>query len=99
MPPKKGGPWQLEEVKLRLRAEQLARERAAGARYREIEEREARERQIIRLEEEALRQARAQGKGNTSWGECSLCILVLCCLLLSISVLILSSVALASLKK
>ena len=67
MPPKKNGPWQLEQVKLRLRAEQLGRERAAGDRYREIEEAETRDRQARRQEEEEQRQrqARTQGRGNT----------------------------------
>ena len=87
MPPKKGGPWQLEQVKLRLRAEQVAREREAGARQRAIEEEEARD-----------RQARTPVQGNNSWAECTLCLWVLCCLLLSLSVLLLSSVVLASLK-
>ena len=88
MPPKKGGPWQLEQVKLRLRAEQVARERAAGDRQRALEDEEARD-----------RQARTPGKGNNSWVECTLCLLVLCCLLLCLSVLLLSSVVLASLKQ
>ena len=87
MPPKKGGPWQLEQVKLRLRAEQVAREREAGARQRAIEEEEAR-----------VRQTRTPVQANNSWAECTLCLLVLCCLLLCLSVLLLSSVVLASLK-
>jgi hypothetical protein len=42
MPKKKKtvGPWELNEVKTRLRREQVAREAAATARYRQAEERE-----------------------------------------------------------
>ncbi len=32
---KKVGPWQLDDVKARLRSEQVGREKAASARYRE----------------------------------------------------------------
>jgi hypothetical protein len=39
MPPKGNGPWALDKVKQRLRAEQVERERAAAARYRRQEER------------------------------------------------------------
>ena len=38
--PKKSGPFQLNEVKSRLRREQVARETAAALRYRQLEERE-----------------------------------------------------------
>jgi hypothetical protein len=38
--PKKPGSWELNEVKNRLGLEQVARERAATARYRQLEERE-----------------------------------------------------------
>ena len=37
--PKKSGPWELNEVKSRLRQEQVARETAATQRYRDLEER------------------------------------------------------------
>ena len=40
--PKKSGPWELNEVKTRLRREQVARERAATQRYRNLEERDER---------------------------------------------------------
>ena len=39
MPPKGDGPWALDKVKQRLRAEQVDRERAAAARHRRQEER------------------------------------------------------------
>ncbi len=53
-----GIPGVVEQVKLRLRAEQVARERAAGDRCRDIEDEEARD-----------RQARTQVKGKNSWAE------------------------------
>ncbi len=38
--PKKPGPWDLNEVKSRLRQEQVERERAASLRYRQQKERD-----------------------------------------------------------
>ena len=52
--PKKVGPWQLDEVKARLRAEQVGRERAASARYRRQERQDSGE----------------DNKGKTSWAQC-----------------------------
>lgn len=80
---KQPGPWELNEVKKRLRAEQVNREKAASERYRQQEE-------------------GGQGEGNKGVRKCSDCILivlVLCCFLLSLSVLALSSVILAQARK
>ena len=52
--PKKVGPWQLDDVKARLRAEQVGRERAASARYRAQERRDSGE----------------DNKGKTSCAQC-----------------------------
>jgi hypothetical protein len=82
MPPKRAGPWQLEQVKLRLRAEQVARERTAEIRYRQVEEDERYPPRIIHITE--------RNRGNTSWTECILCVLVTCCLLLVVSVVFVS---------
>jgi hypothetical protein len=79
MPANPPGPWKLDNVKKRLRAEQVAREKAASARYRR--------------QEDKLRQQRIDSKGQTSACQCSvLLVLGLCCFLLSLAVLVLSSV-------
>ena len=84
MLPNLPGPWTLDKVKNKLRAEQVQREKAAAARYRRQEEKKKdRETQI--------------GKTST---QCSLLlVLTLCCLLLSLTVLVLSSVVLTLAKK
>jgi hypothetical protein len=69
------GPWQLDDVKARLRAEQVGRERAASARYRAQEQRDLGEDNTI-----------AKNAGKTSWAHC-IYLLALSCLLLSLSVL------------
>ena len=50
MPPKGDGPWALDKVKQRLRAEQVDRERAAAARYRRQEERGERQENSLALQ-------------------------------------------------
>ena len=91
MPPKRAGPWQLETVKLRLRAEQVAREKAAALRYRQVEDEGA----------EPLRRTHAIERytGQTSWLECFLCVLVLCCVFLVIAVVFLSVLVLSLSRK
>jgi hypothetical protein len=91
MPPKRVGPWQLEQVKLRLRAGQVARERAAAIRYRQVEDDER------EYEREPPRRVHGteRHRGNTSWTECILCVLVVCCLLLVVAVVFLSSLVLS----
>jgi hypothetical protein len=93
MPPKRAGPWQLETVKLRLRAEQVARERerAAELRYRQLEDEGA----------EPLRRTHGTERytGKTSWLECFLCVLVVCCVFLVIAVVFLSVVVLSLSRK
>ncbi len=75
----------LEKVKKRLRAEQVEREKAASARHR-------------RQEEKQLQQG-TDSKVRTSACQCSvLLVLSLCCILLSLAVLVLSSVVLRILK-
>jgi hypothetical protein len=88
---KKAGPWQLEAVKLRLRAEQVARENAAALRYRQLED-EA---------EQPLRRTHATDRhtGKTSWLECFLCALVVCCVLLVVAVVFLCVFVVLSLTK
>ncbi len=81
--PKKLGPWGLNEVKTRLRAEQVKREKAASERYRQ--------------QEEGGQDTGSKGVRNCS--ECLLIVVVLCCFLLSLSVLALSSVILAQARK
>jgi len=63
--PKKVGPWQLDEVKARLRAEQVGRERAASARYRRQEGQDSGE----------------DNKGKTSWAQCIFLLALSCFLL------------------
>ena len=91
MPPKRGGPWQLEQVKIRLRAEQVAREREAALRYRELEDEDAR----------PLRTTYATERytGDNSWLQCCLCLLVVCCILLVLAVVFLSVVVVSLFKK
>ncbi len=93
MPPKRKGPWQLETVKLRLRAEQVAvaRERAADLRYRQLEDDDRDPPKRTHCTERNI--------GKTSWAAGILCVLVLCCLLLAISVVFLSSVVLSFSRK
>jgi hypothetical protein len=88
---KKGGPWQLKAVKLGLRAEQVARENAAALRYRQLED-EA---------QQPLRRTHATDRhtGKTSWLECFLCALVVCCVLLVEAVVFLCVVVLSLTKK
>jgi hypothetical protein len=91
MPPKRAGPWQLETIKLRLRAEQVARERAAALRYRQVEDEGA----------ERLRRTDAieRDTGKTSWLQILLCVLVVCCVLLLIAVVFLSVLVLSLSRK
>ncbi len=80
MPATPPGPWTLDKVKKRLRAEQVQREKAASARYRRQENRQQ--------DEEAQ-------SVKSSACQCSLLVvLTVCCLLLSLIVLVLSSVVL-----
>ena len=80
---KQPGPWELNEVKKRLRAEQVKREKAASERYRQQEE---------GGQDEGK-------KGVRKCSDCILIVLVLCCFFLSLSVLALSSVILAQARK
>ena len=59
------GPWQLDDVKARLRAEQVGRERAASARYRRQERQDSGE----------------DNKGKTSWAQCIFLLALSCFLL------------------
>jgi hypothetical protein len=80
MPTNPLGPWALDKVKNRLRAEQVQREEAASARYRRQEDKEK--------DEEAQ-------SVNSRACHCSvLLLLTLCCLLLSLAVLVLSFIVL-----
>ena len=80
MPATPPGPWTLDKVKKRLRAEQVQREKAASARYR---------RQANRQQDEEAQSVKS------SACQCSLLVvLTVCCLLLSLIVLVLSSVVL-----
>ena len=91
-PDKKTGPRRLEAVKLRLRAEQVARENAAALRYRQLAE---------ELDEQPLRITHATDRhtGKTSWLECFLCALVVCCVFLVVAVVFLCVVVLSLSKK
>ena len=89
MPKKPVGPWELNEVKTRLRREQVAREAAATARYRQAEQRET--------DQGSSTVTREDGRNSVS--HCVLLIAVLSCLLLSLSVLLLSGVVLFLAKK
>ncbi len=74
------GPWALDKVKKRLRAEQVQREETASARYRRQEEKE------LHQEGQTVK---------TSACQCSvLLVLTLCCFVLSLAVLVSSSVVL-----
>ena len=92
MPPKRAGPWQLETVKLRLRAEQVARERAAELRYRQQEDEGA---LPLRRQHESER----YNIGKTSWSDCFLCVLVVCVIILVVAVVFLCIVVLSLTKK
>ncbi len=89
MPKKPVGPWELNEVKTRLRREQVAREVAATARYRQAEQRETNQGSSTVTRED----------GRNSVSHCVLLIVVLSCLLLSLSVLVLAGVVLTLAKK
>ncbi len=69
--PRVAGPWSLDKVKLRLRQEQVEREREASTRYRQQEARRAKEATV----------------GGTTLSRCVLVVLVLCVVLLSVVVL------------
>jgi hypothetical protein len=76
---KKVGPWQLDDVKARLRAaEQVGREKAASARYREQARRDFSEDNTTH-----------KNTGQTSWAHCFF-LFALSCFLLSLSILALS---------
>ena len=85
MPPKGDGPWALDKVKQRLRAEQVDRERAAAARYRRQEERGERQ--------------ETQSSAASSPQCCLLFLLTVVCLLLSLILLVLSSLVVTIGKK
>jgi hypothetical protein len=90
---KQPGPWELNEVKTRLRSEQVKREKAASERYRQ---------QKDRGQDEGNRGITHQdvgSKGIRNCSDCILIVLVFCCFLLSLSVLALSSVILAQARK
>ena len=81
--PQKAGPWALDKVKIRLRQEQVEREQEASARYREQEDRRAKEETV----------------GGTSLSRCVLVVFVLCLFLLSVVVVALCAVILSLVKK
>jgi hypothetical protein len=91
-PDKQSGPRKLEAVKVRLRAEQVAREKAAALRYRQLAKDEAEQPQ-------RRTQATERHTGKTTWLECFLCVLVVCCVLLVIAVVFLCVVVLSLSKK
>jgi hypothetical protein len=91
-PDKQSGPRKLEAVKVRLRAEQVAREKAAVLRYRQLAEDESEQPQ-------RRTQATERHTGKTTWLECFLCVLVVCCVLLVIAVVFLCVVVLSLSKK
>ena len=91
-PDKQSGPRKLEAVKVRLRAEQVAREKAAVLRYRQLAEDEAEQPQ-------RRTQRTERHTGKTTWLECFLCVLVVCCVLLVIAVVFLCVVVLSLSKK
>jgi hypothetical protein len=79
------GPWALDKVKKRLRAEQVQREETASARYRRQEEKE------LHQEGQTVKRSACQ---------CSvLLVLTLCCFVLSLAILVLSSVVLRIVKE
>ena len=89
MPNNPPGPWVLDKVKKRLRAEQVERERIASARYRQEEDRMALAR--YRQEERHVQQRR-DSQGQPSSCQCSvLLVLTLCSCLLSLAVIVLLS--------
>ena len=94
-PDKQSGPRKLEAVKVRLRAEQVAREKAAVLRYRQLAEDEAEQAE----QPQRRTQATERHTGKTTWLECFLCVLVVCCVLLVIAVVFLCVVVLSLSKK
>ena len=85
MPANPPGPWTLDKVKKRLRAEQVQREKSASERYRRPEQKELRE--------------KGKTRETSACQGCLLVVLTLCCILLSIVVLVLSSVVLRTVTK
>ena len=82
MPPK-SGPWSLDNVKARLRQEQVEREKEASRRYRQLEARRAKEETV----------------GGTGLSRCVLVVFVLCFVLLTLVVISLCAVIVSLLKK
>ena len=82
--PRQPGPWSLDNVKAKLRQEQLEREKEASARYRR---------------QEAARRAKQETVGKTSFSRGVLCVVLFCFVLLSVVVLALCAVILSLLNK
>jgi hypothetical protein len=77
--PERPGPWALANVKRRLRYEQVTREQAASARYRQQE-------QPLNNQQQTPIQVESNG-GRRSWSDCLLVdVLVLFCFILTLAV-------------
>jgi hypothetical protein len=83
--PERPGPWALDNVKRRLRHEQVVRERAASARYRRAEERQNRQQNPIPVVRDSL-------------SSCVVIVLVVFCILLILCVVALCGAVLSLVK-
>ena len=88
--PERPGPGTLDKVKRRLRREQVVREQAASARYRQEEERHNRQQNSIPVDSNV---------GRDSSSNCVLIVLVVFCILLILCVLALCGAVLSLVKK
>ncbi len=88
--PERPGPWAFDKVKRRLRQEQVARELAASARYRQQEQPLNNQQTPIQVESNV---------GRRSWSDCLLVVLVLFCFMLTLAVLALCGAVLSLLQK
>jgi hypothetical protein len=107
--PERSGPWALDKVKRRLRQEQVAREQAASARYRLLEqppnlqENSTLSERYIHQEQPAYIRERTilvdSNAGRRSCSDCLLVVLVLFCFFLTLVALALSGVVFSLLQK
>jgi hypothetical protein len=89
-PSQRPGSWALDKVKRRLRRQQVVREQAASARYRQEEERHNRQQNPIPVDSNV---------GRHSTSNCVLIVLVVFCILLIPCVLALCGAVLSLVKK
>ncbi len=95
--PERPGPWALDRVKRRLRQDQVRREQAASARYRQQEERYRQQEERHNLQQNPIPVDRNVGRDSSS--NYVLIVLVVFCILLTLLVLALCGTVLSLVKK